>query len=324
MAQIAFFGTPEFSLPALNAVQKFCEAHGHEISMVVTQPDREQGRGKKLLPPLVKSLALKLGLRVCQPEMLRKNTDSGDKFFKEFSQAHIDLAVVVAYGKLIPPRFLAAVTRNFVNIHGSLLPRFRGAAPVQRAIESGDYKTGVCLMDMVQKLDEGDVFKCQETPILASDTAATLFRRLSYLGAHLLEENLTGLLEGTLSKIPQSQEGVVYASMLDKKEGAWPFESPASLIAARARAFDPWPTLYASINNKRVQFFDSFFINTSVHAEKSSGTIIAVNPFLGIKAADGIVYFQTIQVEGKRALPIKEALLGFPLKIGDKIQMNVS
>ena len=319
MARVAFFGTPEFSLPSLNAVQRFCIAHGHELSMVVTQPDREQGRGKKVLPPPVKCEALNFGLRVCQPETLRKTTESGEEFFAEFIKAQIDLAVVVAYGKLIPQRILKAVTRNFVNIHGSLLPRFRGAAPVQRAIEYGDYKTGVGLMDMVLKLDEGDVFKSLETPIVASDTSATLFRRLSNLGAHLLEENLKALLDGTLTKTPQSDEGIIYASMLDKKEGAWSFNAPASLIAARARAFDPWPTLYAFINNKRVQFFDSFFINTKVHAEKRPGTIVALNPFLGITAVDGIVYFQTIQVEGKRALPLKEALLGFSLKIGDKI-----
>lgn len=229
------------------------------------------------------------------------------------------MTVVVAYGKLIPQRFLSAVSLNFVNIHGSLLPRFRGAAPVQRAIESGDKKTGVCLMDMVQKLDEGDVFAVRETPIIASDTSFTLFRRLSYLGAHLLEEKLEALLSGSLKKTPQSTEGVCYAHMLDKSEGALSFDNPASLIANRARAFDPWPTIFSYINKKRVQFFDSFYINTNQHAEKAPGTVVLINPFLGVRAKDGIVYFKIIQVEGKRALPIKDALLGFSINIGDKI-----
>lgn len=318
MARLAFFGTPEFSLPALSAMMRLCERGGHSIIMVVTQPDKEQGRGQKLQAPPVKVLAQRCGLSVLQPSSLRKDSPSGDDFFREFKEAHIDLAVVVAYGKLIPKRFLSLGTA-FVNIHGSLLPRFRGAAPVQRAIEYGDNQTGVCLMEIVQKLDEGDVFAVKETPIIASDTGATLFRRLSYLGAHLLSEKIEDLLNGRLDKKPQSEEGILYAHMLQKSEGALNFDENASVIAHRARAFDPWPTAYAYVKNKRVQFFDSFFINTSAKAHLEAGTIVALKPFLGVKARDGIVYFQKIQVEGKKAMPIKEALLGFNLKIGDKI-----
>src|SRR5580700_1184501 len=190
MARIAFFGTPEFSLESLRLTERFCRENGHSLELVVTQPDRKQGRGQKLQAPPVKNLGLELGLNIIQPETLRKNTEDGEHFFMQFTKAGIDLAIVVAYGKLIPQRILSAVPCGFVNIHGSLLPRWRGAAPIPRAIEYGDKKTGVCLMEMVALLDQGDVLASKETPIVSSDNAFTLFRRLSYLGAHLLYENL--------------------------------------------------------------------------------------------------------------------------------------
>jgi methionyl-tRNA formyltransferase len=324
MANLAFFGTPHFALPALRVLSEYSSKHGHTLKMVITKPDIAQGRGLKESAPPIKILAQTLGHPVLQPETLRKDTPEGTRFFSEFKEAQIDLAIVVAYGKIIPGRFLSAVSRNFVNIHASLLPRFRGAAPIQHAILSGDTKTGVCLMEVVQKLDEGDIFACRETPIIMSDTSGTLFRRLSHLGADLLRDRLQALIAGTEVKKAQDLAGVTYAPMIEKSAGAISFDASASFIAAQVRAYDPWPTAYACINNKRVQFFDSFYINTNLELKVSPGTIVSVNPFLGVKAQDGIVYFQTIQVEGKKALPVKEALKGFNLKIGDKIKIFAS
>lgn len=319
MAHIAFFGTPEFAVPALRALAQFSKTHGHHIAMVITQPDRAQGRGLRLSAPPVKALAQSLGLTVLQPETLRKDTAEGDSFYEQFKNAAIDLAVVVAYGKIIPKRILSLVSGNFLNIHASLLPRFRGAAPIQRALLAGDAKTGVCLMEVVAKLDEGDIFDCRETPIIASDTADTLFRRLSLLGASLLYDRLEALIEGTLDKKAQSTEGVLYAPMIEKSEGAISFAARASFIAAQARAFDPWPSAYTRIKHKRVQLFDSFFLKAD-KIKLEPGTIVTLKPFLGIQAQDGIVYFQTMQIEGKKAMPIKEALKGFDLAIGDKVE----
>src|SRR5262249_17388884 len=156
----------EFSLPALEIVAGFAREHKHNLAMVVTQPDARQGRGKKLMPPQVKRRALELGLLVVQPSSFRKNTEDGDKVYRQFVDADIDLAIVVAYGNIITQRLLSQARVGFLNIHGSLLPRFRGAAPVQRAIEAGDSETGVCLMHMVLGLDEGDIFAKRTTPIL--------------------------------------------------------------------------------------------------------------------------------------------------------------
>lgn len=324
MATIAFFGTPIFAAPALRALINYAKRAGHDLSMVVTQPDKAQGRGQKISEPPIKTIAKEFGIRVFQPETLRKNTEEGDEFFETFKNARIDLAIVVAYGKLIPKRFLKCVNGYFVNIHASLLPRFRGAAPIQRAILSGDKESGVCLMEVVEKLDQGDVFACLKTPIIASDTSETLFLRLSHLGAHLLEEKLNDLLTGNINKNPQTDEGVIYAPMIDKHEGALSFDEPGALIVFKTRAFDPWPGTYALLHNKRVRLFDAFFIKSSKHSSISPGTIVVAKNFLGVKALDGIVYFQRIQVEGKKALSIQEAILGFNIKVKDKIETLVA
>lgn len=318
MARLAFFGTPDFSLPALKSTHRFCEENGHELVLVVSQSDKPQGRGKKVLPPPVKSLAKDLGLLVLQPTTLKKGSDEGDEFFEQFKQAKIDLAVVVAYGKLIPERLLFLPRLGFINIHGSLLPRFRGAAPVQRAIEAGDLKTGVCLMDMVKKLDEGDVYCCRETPILPFDTSESLFFRLSHLGAALLYDHLEDLLDQRLAKKPQSQNGLVYAHMLTKEEGLLDFTLSARDLSNRVRAFDPWPGTFGFIRGKRIKFFDSFFIEDAKN-QHLPGTVMVVGKFLGIKAKGGMIYFKNIQIEGKKLLPIKEAVLGFPIFLGEKI-----
>jgi methionyl-tRNA formyltransferase len=320
MARLAFFGTPEFSLPALEATSRFAREYNHDLVMVVTQPDAHQDRGKMLLPSAVKKGALKLGIPVLQPSNLRKENSVGDDFYEAFINAHIDLAIVVAYGKIITKRLLASSRLGFINIHGSKLPRFRGAAPVQRAIEAGDRETGVCLMAMNEKLDEGDIFATRTTPIIASDNTFTLLRRLSYMGASLLYEKLGLLLENNIPKIAQDTNGILYAAMINKEEGMWNNNSPASLIAHRARAFDPWPSLYGFINGMRVKLFDSFFINTKKDRDKIPGTIVVLSQFLGIRSLDGIVYFQTIQFENKRRVAIKDVLSSQKIKIGDQIK----
>lgn len=318
MARLAFFGTPSFSLPSLNALQRRCEDLGHDIVLVVTQSDKPQGRGKKLLPPPVKQRALELDLLVLQPETLRKDTPSGEEFFARFKELDVDIAIVVAYGKLIPERLLKLPKRGFVNVHASLLPRFRGAAPVQRAIEAGDLATGVCLMDMVKKLDEGDVYVCEKTPIIASDNADTLFRRLGNMGAFMLYENLSSLLDGKIKKTPQDLDGVLYAHMVNKEEAALDFNQSASVISRRVRAFDSQPGCFGFIRNKRIKFFDSFFIETK-KLVRAVGEVVVVDQFLGVQALDGIVYFERMQVEGKSIHKIKDATLGFSIFVGDKI-----
>lgn len=321
MARLAFFGTPDFSLPALRATHQFCQDHSHELSLVVCQPDKPQGRGQHRASPPVKQLASELSLTIAQPETLKKNSPDGDLFWQHFSGLHIDLAIVVAYGRIISERLLSLPPCGFVNVHASLLPRFRGAAPIQRAIEAGNKRSGVCLMDMVKKLDEGDVYACEYSPILAFDTSETLFHRLSRLGGTLLYRHLDDLLHRRLKKQPQASSGITYAHMLEKEEGLLNCHLSSQALSDKVRAFDPWPSAFAFIRGKRVKFFNSFFItHASLKKNIAPGTIITNKPFLGVKTSDGAVYFQWIQVEGKKVLPIKEALLGFPINVGDILQ----
>jgi methionyl-tRNA formyltransferase len=323
MARLAFFGTPRFALPSLKSVHRFCCDFGHTLVLVVTQVDKAQGRGQRLLPPPVKELARALGVEIAQPLTLKKNTEDGDAFYERFLALNIDMAIVVAYGKIISDRLLKVPRFGFLNVHGSLLPRFRGAAPIQRAIEAGDRKTGVCLMDIVKGLDEGDIYASSTTPILASDTSDTLFRRLSHLGAALLSEHLAAILAGEIHKKPQADEGVIYAPMLSKDEGGLNFLIDGNILSHKVRAFDPWPTAYGFIRGKRIKFFDSFFIkNFSVHKHILPGTVVAIGEFLGVKTVDGIIYFSTLQVEGKKILPVKEVVLGFSISVGDQISIK--
>jgi methionyl-tRNA formyltransferase len=320
MARLAFFGTPEFSLPSLMATYRFCNAHGHKLAMVVCQADRQQGRGQRLLPPAVKKLAYELNLPVYQPSTLKKNSVDGDRFFLDFSAQSIDLAVVVAYGKIITQRLLALPKRGFVNVHASLLPRFRGAAPIQRAIEAGDRMSGVCLMDMVKELDAGDIYVCKTTPIIPFDTSFTLFHRLANLGGHVLYDHLDDLLHARLKKTPQDESEIIYANMLNKEEGLLDFARSGQLLSNRVMAFDPWPGVYGFINGRRIKFFDSFFIKTIWLKEKfRPGQVVVNHPFLGVKTIDGVLYFQRIQLEGKKAIDVKDAVHGFHINIGDTI-----
>lgn len=319
MARLAFFGTPNFSLPFLRRLIRYCATKHHELTLVVTQADQPQGRGQRLMPSSVKQCAEAAKLPVLQPTTLKKGTPDGDAFYEALAKIDLDLAIVVAYGKIITERLLRLPRRGFVNVHGSLLPRFRGAAPIQRALEAGDKVTGVCLMDMVKGLDEGDVFACRRTPIIASDTSATLFHRLSHLGAAMMEEHLDALLLGTLVKQPQAVDGLVYAHMLDKNEGLLDFSKSGEHLCYAARAFDPWPATFGFIRGKRVKFFDSFFLPTRASRDIEVGSIVVAGKFLGIKTIDGVLYFQRMQVEGKTILPIEDALRGFALQRGDRI-----
>lgn len=320
MARLAFFGTPDFSIPALERTFAYCQQFSHELCLVVCQPDQPQGRGQHMAAPPIKKWALQHDLPIAQPTTLKKNTKDGDDFYQLFKSLNVDLAIVIAYGRIISARLLGAAHSGFINVHASLLPRFRGAAPIQRAIEAGDKETGVCLMDMVLGLDEGDTFACAKTPIMSGDTSATLFHRLSHLGGSLLFNHLDDLLHKRLPKRPQSDNGIIYAHMLTKEEGLLNFSLSGLTLKNQIQAFDPWPGAYGFVRKKRIKFFDSFFIaNDHIKKDVKPGTVVAVKPFLAIKTIDGILYFQSIQIEGKKILPTKDALLGFPIEVGDVI-----
>jgi len=245
--RLVFAGTPEFAVPCLEA----CRASGADVVAVYTQPDRPAGRGRKLTPSPVKQAALDAGIAVEQPESLKSSETQGI-----FASYRSDLMVVVAYGLILPRKVLAMPRLGCWNVHASLLPRWRGAAPIQRAILAGDAHSGVDLMQMEAGLDTGPVLLQRRTPIAATDTGGSLHDRLSSLGADVLAEGLRRLFAGEpLVATPQPDEGISYAHKLDKTEAKLDFSRPAIELERQVRAFDPWPVAEGEIAGESVRIW---------------------------------------------------------------------
>jgi methionyl-tRNA formyltransferase len=243
---LAFAGTPEFAALALKALHQA----GHRISLVLTQPDRPAGRGLKLQASPVKQAAQERGLAIAQPRSLKldgKYPEDAAAAQAALMQAAPDVMVVAAYGLILPSWVLALPRHGCINIHGSLLPRWRGAAPIQRAIEAGDTETGITIMQMDAGLDTGAMLLAEATPISASDTASTLHDRLAEIGARRVVDALAQLEQGSLKATPQPEQGATYAHKIDKAEAAIDWLLPAAQIERRLRAFDPFPGCTASV-----------------------------------------------------------------------------
>jgi methionyl-tRNA formyltransferase len=242
--RLVFLGTPDFAVPTLEA----CLRAGHEVAAVYTQPDRPKGRGQELTPPPVKQCALAHGLAVYQPERIRAaGVDA------EIGAFGAEAMVVVGYGQIIPPSILRLPRLGIINVHASLLPRYRGAAPIQRAIAGGEDTTGVTTMRIDEGLDTGDTLLRASLPIEPDDTAVTLSPRLALLGADLLVETLAGLAAGTLEARPQDSTLATYAPILRKEEGAIDWSLPARTIHNRFRGFQPWPGCHTSFRDRTLQ-----------------------------------------------------------------------
>ena len=275
--RLVFAGTPDFSVPCLAA----CRASGAEVVAVYTQPDRPAGRGRKLTPSPVKQAALEAGIPVEQPESLK------DVAARERLAAYRpDLMVVVAYGLILPRKVLGIPRLGCWNVHASLLPRWRGAAPIQRAILAGDLESGVDLMQMEAGLDTGPVLLERRTPIGPDDTGGSLHDRLAALGADVLGEGLRRVMAGeTLVATAQPESGVTYAHKLDKAEAQLDFHRPAIELERQVRAFDPWPVAEGEIAGERVRVWAAKAID--VPAGAAAGTVLAANRD-GIDIACGI------------------------------------
>jgi methionyl-tRNA formyltransferase len=294
---IVFMGSPDFAVPALEALA----AH-YRLAGVVTQPDRPAGRGRILKPPAVKKAALQLGIPVIQPEKLR-NPEAMTRL-----QAWApDLIVVAAFGQILRPDVLGLPQWGCLNIHGSLLPRGRGAAPIQAAILAGDHETGITIMKMDPGVDTGPLLSQHAVPISPEDNAGTLYRKLAPVGAELLLETLPRYLSGELQPQPQPVEGVTYAPMLKKEDGLLDFTQPAAALERRVRAFNPWPGTWFEWNGTTLKV-----LRARVSAEKSPGTsqrlIIAGYPAVG--TGDGILVMEEVQPAGKKSMPGKAFLAG--------------
>ncbi len=316
MANIIFFGTPDFAERCLEHVHAFAEQSNHKLIGVVCQPDKPSERGQQMHAPAVKVLAEKLGFPVWQPPKITL------EFIEWFETQKIDLAIVVAYGKILPERLLKASRLGFVNVHGSLLPRWRGAAPIQRAIEAGDAETGVCIMNLVPEMDAGEVYMTAKTPIEANETSGELFERLSKLGAETLIKALPGILNGTLPKIPQPDSGITHARKVTKEEASIDWTQSAEQIHNKCRAMQPWPGSYTNYQGKKLRLFKSSPLSTEwkgVGSEVSerAGQILELGDTLVVATGNGALAFQEAQLEGRRRMDIQSLLNGFQMQVGE-------
>ena len=300
--RIAFAGTPVFARTALAALH----AAGHEVVRVLTQPDRPAGRGLKMQPSPVKELALAHGWPVGQPRSLRLDGRYPDDAAAEraaLQAAAPELMVVAAYGLLLPAWVLALPPRGCLNIHGSLLPRWRGAAPIQRAIEAGDAETGITIMQMDEGLDTGPMLLMRRTPIGAEDTSATLHDRLAVLGAELCVEALALAGRGALQPHAQPAEGVTYAAKIEKREAAVDWRLPAAVIERRLRAFDPFPGGQMSLGGEPVKLWRGAVVPGDPTA--APGTVLASpDGRVAVACGDGrALALLELQRPGGRRLP---------------------
>jgi methionyl-tRNA formyltransferase len=306
--RIGFAGTPEFARLALAAL---IDA-GHQVPVVLTQPDRPAGRGLKLQASAVKQHAVAHALPVLQPRSLRldgKFVDDAQAAQQRLVAADLDVLVVAAYGLILPAWVLGLPRHRCLNIHGSLLPRWRGAAPIQRAIEAGDTHTGITLMQMDAGLDTGDMLLTETTAVDAADTSASLHDRLAGIGARVLLQGLSALAQGVLPRVPQPDAGVSYAHKIDKAEAAIHWQQPAAVIERRLRAFDPFPGATAQLAGQPLKLWRG----RVVAGHGVPGERLASEPTRWVVACgDGALEVLEVQAPGGRRLPMGEFLARLP------------
>jgi len=306
--RIVFMGTPESAVPSLQRLL----GEGHEVVAVWTQPDRPAGRGDKMHAPPVKTFALEHSLNVVQPQKIR--TPESKSLFASYQA---DLAVVVAYGRILPAEYLSAPRRGCLNVHFSLLPRYRGAAPVNWAIVNGERKTGVTTMFVAEELDSGPILLQRETEIGVAETAPELMHRLAESGANLLGETLKRLDE--IRPAAQDESKVTFAPLLTKATGVVDWTSNAVEIERRVRGFQPWPNAYTHWSSQRLILWKSS-ANERAECDAAPGEVVAAHGddlivTCGEKTA---LHLHELQLEGKRRMLARDFLNGTHLKIGDR------
>ncbi len=308
--RVSFAGTPEFARVALAALLDA----GHEVPLVLTQPDRPAGRGLKLQASPVKQLALQHGLALAQPRSLRldgKYPEDAAAARDALRAAAPEVMVVAAYGLILPAWVLALPAHGCLNIHGSLLPRWRGAAPIQRAIEAGDTRTGITLMQMDEGLDTGAMLLAEACPIAQDDTAATLHDTLAALGARLVVQGLERLARGTLKAVPQPAEGATYARKIEKSEAQIAWDQPAAVIERRLRAFDPFPGASTDIGGQAVKVWRG---RVAAGRGAPGQVLDAADGRIVIACGEGALELLEVQLPGGRRIAAREFLQRHPLR----------
>lgn len=308
--RIVFMGTPDFAVPALRAIH----GHGHHVVQVVTQPDRPKGRGRQLTAPPVKHAAASLGLPVIQPPSVRS-----PEVLDDIRRSDPDALVVVAYGQIIPAALLKIPRLAAINIHASLLPKFRGPAPIQWAIITGERETGVTTMVMDAGIDTGDMLLSSATPIADIDTSQSLHDRLAEMGGKLILETLDGVAGGTITPVPQDPALATRAPMLKKSDGIIDWTAPAAEIAARIRGLTPWPGAFTSISGKRTRVLEAAVVPMPEAA--APGTVLRrFQNQLVVATGSEALSVTRIQGASGKALAIVDYLRGHPLSPGTMLK----
>ena len=303
-------GTPEFAVPALTAL-----ADAHQVVGVVTQPDRPAGRGRRLAPSPVKQVALERGLPLSQPQSLRT-----PEALAQLAAWEPEVIVVAAFGQILRQEVLDLPPHGSLNIHASLLPRWRGAAPIPAAILAGDAVTGVTIMQMDAGLDTGPILAQREEPILPDDTQATLGERLARLGAALLADTLPGYLAKTILPQPQPEEGVTYAGQLRKEDGLLDWSLLAVELERRVRAFTPWPGAFTTWRGQRLKVLRAMPL-PDWHGVAPPGTVFALADGLAVATGEGALRLEEVQLAGKRRMDSSAFLCGQRDCVGSRLGM---
>ena len=297
---VVFMGTPDFAVPSLIALNDY----GCQVSLVVTQPDKPKGRGRKLATPPVKIIAEALGCPVIQPESIKT-----DEFYHQVLQIAPDLLVVVAFGHVLPKKILEIPTYGAINIHASLLPKYRGPAPIQWVIINGETETGVTTMLMDKGLDTGEIFLTRKTPVTPDDTAATLHDRLALDGADVLKNTLRGLENKSIRPISQQHALATYAPMLYKKDGRIDWSLSAKKIEQFIRGMTPWPGAYTFYGDKRIKIYKAKIKSMKI-SEEPGRVVEGFSNQLRVTTGDGVLLITEIQGSSGKRMNISDFLRG--------------
>ncbi len=307
--KVIFMGTPDFSVGTLEAL---VEA-GHEVVLAVTQPDKPKGRGKEMQFTPVKECAMKYNIPVCQPIRVRE-----PECIEELRKYEADIMVVVAFGQILPKAILEMTKYGCVNVHASLLPKYRGAAPIQWSIIDGEEVTGVTTMQMNEGLDTGDMLLKVEIPIEEKETGGSLHDKLAEAGAKLCVETLEGLQAGAITPIPQGETTTSYAKMLDKQLGNIIWSKSAKAIERLIRGLSPWPSAYTNWNDKVMKIWDASYVCYDAHTEP--GTIVKVNKeSFFVQTGEGTLEVRELQIPGKKRMDAGAFLRGYQVTEGEKL-----
>ncbi len=304
--KIIFMGTPDFAVGTLDAL---VEA-GHEVSLVVTQPDRVKGRGKAISMPPVKECALKHEIPVFQPEKVKED----DAVMRLRAEAP-DIIVVAAFGQILSKEILELPRYGCINVHASLLPKYRGAAPIQWSIIDGEEKTGVTIMQMNEGLDTGDILTQREVPILSTETGGSLFDKLAETGASLCVETISEIEKGNVNPVKQDDNFSSYAKMLKKELGQIDFSEPAENIERLVRALNPWPSAYTKLDGELIKIWETEVVQEESNSAPGMITYVAKDHFV-VSCGKGQLKVLSLQKNGKKRMTTHDFLLGNPLEKG--------